>query len=283
MSTAAVRYIELAYELLNSSVVDGGNDESAEQGSGERPSAPFVWGHGLTSSRSDEDRFPYLDTRMLAADRTVLRYDTVGHGDSSPLPAADRGSWAELAADQIALIDHVGFDEVIIGGASMGAGTALHTAAMIGDRVKALVLAIPPTGWDSRQAQVGMYEQMAGIIDAKGVEPLIASSATLPPPDPFVGSNDYRQRAAARMRAADPMRLAANFRGAFHAQLPAPTVIARIEAPTLVLAWSGDPGHPVSTAERLGELLSSCEVVISSTADDLATWTDRAAAFIISL
>lgn len=258
-----MRDIEIAYELL---------------GQGDRP--PFVWGHGLTSSRADEDTSPIVDTRQLCGDRRVLRYDAAGHGQSSPLPSAERGSWAELARDQIALIDQLGFDRVIVGGASMGTGTALHTATALGDRVAALVLVIPPTGWESRAAQIDMYEQMASIVDAKGVEPLVKASALLPPPDPFVGSNEYRQNAAARLRAADPDRLARNFRGAWYAQLPTPSVVAQITAPTLVLAWTGDPGHPVSTAEHLSELLPTCEVALASTADELASWTGRVANFL---
>lgn len=263
MGTAEVRNVELAYDLL---------------GEGEGP--PFIWGHGLTSSRDDEDRFPIVDTRRLATGRRVLRYDAAGHGNSSPLPSPERGSWAELALDQTELINQLAFDEVVIGGASMGTGTALHTAAAIGDRLVAQVLVIPPTGWESRAAQIDMYEQMASIVDAKGVEPLIKASAQLAPPDPFVASTEYRHNAAARLRAADRKRLAGNFRGAGHAQLPEPEVVAQIAAPTLVLAWTGDPGHPVSTAQRLGELLPRCEVVLASTAEDLSTWTDRVASFL---
>ena len=74
--------------------------------------------------------------------------------------------------------------------------------------------------------------------------------------------------------------LAAIFRGAGTADLPLPEDLATIEAPTLVLAWSGDPGHPVSTAKRLGTLLPNSDVVISSTREDLDTWTSRCAAFL---
>jgi len=266
MTVQTIRGVDLAYEVLGSG--DG---------------TPFVWGHGLTSSRAGENEFPLVDLPVVAESRRVLRYDAAGHGGSGALPNPERGGWGELALDQIELIDHLGYDEVVLGGASMGTGTALHAALKLGARVRGLVLVIPPTGWETRQAQVGMYEQMASIIDAKGVEPLIDASATMPPPDPFVGSSEYRERGAARMRAADPARLAACFRGAQHAQLPARNALSQLEIPTLVLAWSGDTGHPVSTADELGRLLPNCAVAIASTAEELATWTDRVVAFLGNL
>ncbi|MFL6207192.1 MAG: alpha/beta hydrolase, partial [Acidimicrobiales bacterium] len=48
---------------------------------------PFVWGHGLTSSRASEDRLPLLrwDT-ITDAGRQVVRYDAAGHGDTGGPP-----------------------------------------------------------------------------------------------------------------------------------------------------------------------------------------------------
>src|SRR6056297_1536433 len=106
MATVSVRGCELAYD---------------EVGSGDR--LPFVWGHGLTSSRADEDRFPLLDTERIGDDRRVLRFDARGHGQSGDLTDPADGSWAALALDEIGLIDQLGVDRMVLGGASMGAAT----------------------------------------------------------------------------------------------------------------------------------------------------------------
>lgn len=241
---------------------------------------PLIWGHGLTSSRASEDGFPLVDMARVREHATVVRYDAHGHGESSQLLFPERGSWSELGRDQIELIDYLGIDRVILGGASMGTGTALHAALELGDRVAGLLLVIPPTGWDERAAQVSMYEQMASIVDSKGVGPLVAATASLPPPDPFSGDESWTQRRAESLRTADPERLAKNFRGAGHADLPAIDQLKALAMPTLVLAWSGDTGHPVSTATILGETLPNCDVVISSTASEFATWTDRTIEFL---
>ena len=79
----------------------------------------------------------------------------------------------------------------------------------------------------------------------------------------------------------DPARLAHVMRG----DRPVPTLrhaieVAAIAVPTLILAWTGDPVHPVATADELGRLLPHAERHDVSTAADIATWTERIAAFI---
>ena len=79
--------------------------------SGAGGATPFVWGHGLTSSRASEDRMPLVDCSRLAAGRRVLRYDARGHGESGDLIRSAQGAWSELALDQIALIDELGLSK----------------------------------------------------------------------------------------------------------------------------------------------------------------------------
>lgn len=267
MSKLTVRGCELAYELIGGS---GDGDTGT----------PFVWGHGLSSSRADEDRRPLIDLAEVATRRQVLRYDARGHGDSGSLTASLQGDWSELALDQINLIDQLGLDEIALGGASMGTATALHAALRLGTRVQRLVLVIPPTAWESRREQVDLYEQMAAIVESKGVEPLIGGLQITPPPDPFVGDDVWLSNRIEALRAAVPERLAAVFRGAALADLPPGDELRTIVAPALILAWTGDPGHPMSTADRLGDLLPNSEVVSASTAEEFATWTDQTIEFL---
>lgn len=262
--TATIRGCELAYDV---------SPTISER-------LAFVWGHGLTSSRAGEADFSPLDFERMAKHRTIVRYDARGHGESGELNDPAAGNWSELALDQVALIDHLGLDRVALGGASMGAATALHSALSLGERVERLVLVIPPTAWETRQAQIDQYETMASIVDARGVEPLVAGIRTAPIPDPFSDGEEWIERRIDSLRATDPKRLAAVFRGAGKADLPSPAQLRAIQAPTLVLAWTGDPGHPVSTAERLAELLPDAEVSIASTRADFDAWTDAVDAFL---
>lgn len=269
MPDVDLRTARLSYDVFGHDAVGGAASAT-----------PFVWGHGLTSSRADEDAFPLIDSAVIAEDRQVLRYDARGHGTSSNLATPADGDWAALALDQIALIDHIGWEQVALGGASMGTATALHAALALGDRVRGLVLVIPPTAWETRAGQVELYEQMAQAVEKHGTGVLDAGVRATPPPEPFADDPTWLDRRLAVLGGFDPDRLAAAFRGAGTADLPAPELLETITAPTLVLAWTGDPGHPTRTAERLGELLPQSEVVISSTREDLDTWTTRCAEFL---
>lgn len=262
MSTSEIRGCEIAHDRSGSGI-------------------DFVWGHGLTQSRSLEDRMGLVDWASIPAQ--VLRYDARGHGESESTPELDDYGWDRLALDQLALADAVGLDAYVAGGASMGSATALHAAVSSPDRILGLVLVIPPTGWEARVGQTDVYEHGAQIVESSGVEPLIAAGAAMAPPDPFVGDAEYRKRRAEGMRSWDPQRLAQAMRGATRAQLPDRERIAQITCPTLILAWSGDAVHPVATADELVRLIPHAEHHVASTAADIAGWTDKITRFIESL
>jgi pimeloyl-ACP methyl ester carboxylesterase len=74
--------------------------------------------------------------------------------------------------------------------------------------------------------------------------------------------------------------LPAVLRGAAASDLPAPDAVRAIRAPALILAWDTDPGHPLSTAERLVELLPDTELHVAHRLEQVASWTGLVDAFI---
>lgn len=244
--------------------------------SGEGPD--LIWGHGLSMNRASDAVLGLLDWSRIPV--SVVRYDARGHGESESTPDTKGYSWLELARDQLALADALGIGSYVSAGASMGSGTALHAAVLSPQRIRALVLALPPTGWETRAAQAAMWELTAAMIEEHGVEALVDSRAELEPPDPYKGDAQRREQQAAAVRAWDPDRLALVMRGATEANLPDRGELAQIGVPALILAWTGDPAHPLSTAEELASLIPDSELHVASTAAELAGWTDRAAAFL---
>ena len=238
----------------------------------------LIWGHGLSMSRASDAEMGLLDWTRIPV--SVVRYDARGHGHSESTPDLGGYSWEELARDQLALADCLGIDGYVAAGASMGCGTALHAAVLAPDRIGRLVLVIPPTGWETRAAQAEQWELSAGLVEKEGVEALIAARAALDPPDPYRGDDARREQQARATREWDPRRLALVLRGATTANLPERSALAGITARALILAWSGDPIHPVSTAQELATLLPAAELHIASTRDEVDTWSDRVAAFL---
>lgn len=252
-SVADIRGAALAYEVRG----DG---------------TPLIWGHGLSQTRATEHSLSLIDHARLPG--RVVRYDARGHGESESTPDLRAYGWDELARDQLALADHLGIDRYVAAGASMGCGTALHAAVQAPERIDRLVLVIPPTGWETRQAQAGEWGKIGDVIERHGVEPVIEARADQPTPDPFADDADYRARQADATRSWVPARLAHVMRGATHADLPARDAIASLAMPTTILAWTGDPVHPVSTANELHELIDGSALHVATTAAELAAWTD---------
>lgn len=256
-----IRGVELEYDLV-----------------GDGPDV--VWGHGLTSSMASEDELGLFDWAAIRSSNRVLRYDARGHGASGSTPDAHDYSWRSLALDQLALADHLGIAAYVAGGASMGCATALHAAVLAPGRIRGLLLVIPPTAWATRAAQTDSYEVMAALVEAGENSKLLIGAAATPSPDPFADDPRWKQRFTDLLDREDPARLARVFRGAATADLPTPDEVATIDVPTLILAWTGDPGHPASTAARLQELMPHSELALASTPAGLASWTDRARRFL---
>jgi len=241
---------------------------------------PLIWAHGLHSSRADESQFGFVDWSALPDDVDVFRYDARGHGESGGTADPSASSWDNMARDQLGLATSLGIDSYVAGGASLGAATALHAAVLEPERVRKLVLVIPPTGWETRAAQADFYESVAQLVEAEGVQPVVDGAANLPVPDPFAGSDDWLQRRVDALLSADPVRIVNRFRGATTANLPSREAVRGIDAPTLILAWTGDPSHPISSSEELLELLPSATLHVASTMQDLEAWTDAVAGFV---
>ncbi|MDQ1373389.1 MAG: 3-oxoadipate enol-lactonase, partial [Actinomycetota bacterium] len=122
--------------------------------SGPPDGTPFVWAHGMTSSMAADDDSGVFDWSSLEAVR-VVRYDAPSHGRSPIAPSDEDHRWDRLADTMLSVADSAGFSTFVAGGASMGAATALHAAALAPERVSAMVLVIPPTAWETRAAQAG--------------------------------------------------------------------------------------------------------------------------------
>ena len=239
----------------------------------------FLWGHGLTSSAEQEDRSGLRLWDGLRDGWEVVRVDARGHGASSTGGDPFAYRWSELAADALALASALGHERFVAGGASMGAATALHAAVAAPDRVVALVLMVPPTAWATRTAQAVKYMAAAELVESEGKDALVEAESAQPPIPIFAGLFDPAEMARARYAAYDPRVLAAVLRGAAASNFPAPDAVARLRQPTLLLAWEGDAGHPLSTAQRLAELLPGATLTVAHGLRDLGTWPRLVAEF----
>ncbi|WP_194764779.1 alpha/beta fold hydrolase [Microbacterium sp. UFMG61] len=227
---------------------------------------PVVQLHGLTSSRA-RDRVLNLDLGRGLSGTRLLRYDARGHGRSTGRKVPADYRWENLAEDLLRVLDRWFPGEAVHGvGPSMGAATLLHAASLDADRFAGLTLMVPPTAWETRADQAAIYRTAAALIESDGIKGFLAGTRGTPPPA-TVGAPDTSPDVADAL-------LPSLLRGAGLSDLPSPENVARIEVPTTILAWIDDPGHPLSTAERLAALLPHATLTIARTPEDVEDWPE---------
>ena len=203
----------------------------------------------------------------------MVRYDARGHGRSGGEKVESDYAWPNLALDLLALLDVWGADAVSGVGASMGTATLLHAVALAPDRFARLVLTCPPTAWASRAAQAVTYRAGALFVERNGKDAFVRGMRVQPRPPVLAESPEG-------LVDIDEALLPSVLRGAAATDLPAAEQIAAIRVPTLILAWDGDPGHPVSTAQRLHELMADSDLHVARTPSELRSWGDRTVQFL---
>ena len=231
-----------------------------------------MWAHGLTSSRALEDALGLFGWLGLDSLR-VIRYDARGHGGSGGSPDAAVYTWPALAEDLLGVMDAVGVRRCAVGGASLGSATALHAAMAMPSRVERLVLVIPPTAWETRAASRDLNLAGARLVDDVGPQAVV-DVLQQQPPLAVLGElgERWRDEGLRQLLDMDRALLSAIYRGAAASDLPPAPVLSSVVAPTLLLAWSGDPAHPVSTARQLADALPNAQLHVADDLGGIRSW-----------
>jgi hypothetical protein len=111
------------------------------------------------------------------------------------------------------------------------------------------------------------------MVEQKGIDGLMEFSAGFPNPPALPADLVLRPDISDEL-------LPTVFRGAALSDLPPRAQLAGIAQPALILAWAGDPGHPLSTAEDLLAVLPDSELRVAQSPEDVAGWVDLADKFL---
>lgn len=242
---------------------------------------PVVQLHGLTSSRA-RDVALRLDLTAGQDDLRVLRYDARGHGQSPGPEHPAAYHWTALSRDLEHLVDDFSPDTPAhLVGQSMGAATILTSAAYRPDAAKqhygSMVLCIPPTAWELRGDRAGLYERSARFVEQYGLAAFAETTRAEPTPPARSTEVPFTMPDVAEDL------LPTVFRGAAGNDLPSRDRIATLgerRIPTLILAWTGDPAHPVAVAEELHRLLPGSQLHTAYSPENVRQWPDMIGSFI---
>jgi 3-oxoadipate enol-lactonase len=232
----------------------------------------LIWLHGLSSSRAIEDESDLLGPGAPQG-FSILRYDAPGHGASARVTDDERTTWPRLGT-LFGDVAHLQANEpVVAAGASMGTATSLWAATQAPEIVRALVLVIPPTAFETRAAQRELYLEAADLVERSGMAAYLRAQEVRPLV-PSLEEEGERRRAISRRHLArvDPTSFAHVLRGAAASNFPSRDAIRALAVPTLICAWEGDPQHPVSTSEELVELIPDARLVVAKRLADIRAW-----------
>ena len=118
---------------------DGGRDrlEYTEYGSGDEW---VVLLHGLLMPRRMQQP---LARAMAAQGLHVVTLDLLGHGRSDQPADPLVYSMTSFGEQVVALLDHLGAEQAVIGGTSLGANVSLEVAVIAPERVRGLIVEMP--------------------------------------------------------------------------------------------------------------------------------------------
>jgi pimeloyl-ACP methyl ester carboxylesterase len=236
-----------------------------EYGSGNRP---LVLVHGLLLSR----RMHAPLARALAErGNRVISLDLLGHGESDRPQDMWRYSMPTFGSQIVALLDHAGIDEAVVGGTSLGANATLEAACQAPDRLRGAVIEMPVLDNALLGCALAFTPLLVSLTFGAPITRQIARLARLVPrgasPLADIGLDAVSQ---------DPGPSGAVLQGLFFGRIAPPRAErAKIETPALVIGHGRDPIHPFSDSDMLVRELPNGRLLEASSLLELRVAPER--------
>ncbi|HEY0375319.1 MAG TPA: hypothetical protein VGC94_11015, partial [Amnibacterium sp.] len=161
-------------------------------------------------------------------------------------------------------------------GVATGCGTVLRAALAAPERIRCLVLVIPPPIGADRERQAQLYRAAADLAEVRGIDAWARAASGMPAVPVLVKGGWRRPSVPSVPEALLPLVVRADADSA----LPTDDELAELPQQTLLLAWTGDASHPSASAEHLAAVLTAARCEVADSAATVADWGKRVAAFL---
>jgi pimeloyl-ACP methyl ester carboxylesterase len=234
--------------------------------------------HGLLLSQKMHVR---LAEALAERGNRVVTLDLLGHGASDRPEDMTKYSMPEFGREVVALLDHLGVEEAVVLGTSLGANATLELAAQAPERVRGMVIEMPVLDNALLGCAVAFTPLMVALNLGTPVMRLLSRAARAVPSRRVPWQLDVVLDTIRQ----DPGPSAAVLHGLFLGRTAPPgSERRRITAPTLVIGHQHDMVHPFSDAGMLAEELPNARLLQASSIVELrvapARLTGEIAAFI---
>ncbi len=209
--------------------------------------------HGLLMNRR---MFERLGPELAARGNRVVTVDMLGHGRSDRPEDLRLYSMPLFARQLVALLDHLGEEQAVIGGTSLGANIALELAVHYPDRARALFIEMPVLD-NALSAVTAIFAPLLlGLKIGRPVfQGLSIATSLLPRTNHLldIGLDWVRQRPGPSQAVLEGLLLGET--------APHREERKKIELETLIVGHPRDPLHPFSDSGMLLEELQNARLV----------------------
>jgi pimeloyl-ACP methyl ester carboxylesterase len=228
----------------------------------------LVFMHGILMDSNMNRR---LANDLAATGHRVILLDLPGHGLSDKPKRASFHRMDTYAHHVVSLLDHLGIDQAVIGGVSLGANVSLLVAAQDPERVKGMVIEMPVLEWAVPAAAITFVPMLLAVHFAR---PLVSRTSAVFRRLPRTGIGPVDS--AMNTLSNDPQETAAVLHGILAGPI-APTVDQRaaMDVPTLVIGHRVDRIHPFHDAEQLVRRLPNGRLVQATSVLELRMHPER--------
>jgi pimeloyl-ACP methyl ester carboxylesterase len=201
----------------------------------------------------------------------VLCLDLLGHGESDRPPEMWNYGMTIFGRQAIALLDHAGVDQAVIGGTSLGANTTLEATAAAPERVRGMLIEMPVLDNALLGCALAFTPLLVGLTFGAPVARAIGSAARRVPRGTWLLGDMMLDWVSQ-----DPKPSASVLQGLFYGRVAPPREErAKMTQNTLVIGHYRDPIHPFSDSDMLVRELPNARIVQASSILELWLTPER--------
>jgi len=230
---------------------------------------PVILIHGLLLSR--EMHRPLAEDLAARGNRAIT-IDLLGHGESERPRDMWRYSMAFFATQVIALMDHLGIEQAVVMGTSLGANTALEMASATPERLRGMVIEMPVLDNGLLPSALTFAPLLVALTFGEPLMRVLALAARAVPRRvlPLYGNvalDVFRQ---------EPGPGGAVLQGLFFGRIaPHRSERRTFQIPALVLGHQRDPVHPFTDAGMLANELPNSRLIEAESLVELRLRPER--------
>ena len=219
-----------------------------------------------------------LAEELAGSGHRVLCLDLLGHGESDRPPEMWNYGMSIFGRQTIAMLDHAGVGQAVVGGTSLGANVALEVTAAAPERVKGMLVEMPVLDNALLGCAIAFTPLLVGLTFGAPVARAIGTGARLVPRGSWLLGDmllDWLSQ--------DPKPSASVLQGLFYGRVAPPREEReQMSQPTLVIGHYRDPIHPFSDSDMLVRELPNARLIEASSILELRLTPERLTSEIVA-